>query len=115
MTTTETVEKSVDAPGLSPEARLERLWRVAGDFQIELEGFARREPATPLTAEQVAVFNRILHDSRAVLPKSIALKEDVEEMETGEMEATAAGGAYFLRVTIVPTLHNALPEEMQSR
>ena len=113
--TNETRTRDVDAANLAPEARLERLWRTAGDFQIELEGFANREPATPLTQEQVTQFNHVLRDARELLPKSIALREDVEDMETGEMEATAAGGAYFLRVTIVPALHNALPENAQGR
>ena len=113
--TNEQISREVDNAGLAPEARLERLWRTAGDFQIELEGFAQREPAMPLTAEQVTTFNHLLRDAREVLPKSIALREDVEDMETGEMEATAAGGAYFLRVTIVPALHNALPENLQGR
>ena len=115
MTTTETLNKTVDDPNLSPEARLERLWRSAGDFQVELEGFAKREPATPLTSEQVSVFNQLLRDARELLPKSVALREDVEDMEAGDMEATAGGGVYFLRLTIVPALHNALPESLQSR
>ena len=115
MTTPETLNQTVDAPNLAPEGRLERLWRSAGDFQVALEGVAAREPATPLTGEQVATFNQLLRDARELLPNSVALREDVEDMEEGDMEATAGGGVYFLRLTIVPALHNALPENLQAR
>jgi len=79
---------------------------------LELENAARRGHI--LTAGQIGAFNSILHDCRDLLPKSVALREDVEEIDE-PAKARTAEVYRALHVTIVPTLHNALPEDFYRR
>ena len=100
---------------IEPEAathsdRLKELYNHAGTFQIALDDIVRHAPNALLTEEQARHFNEYLTLARALLPDSIALKEDVEEADTYTPVSEAAHG---LRVTIEPTLHNALPENEQ--
>lgn len=95
---------------LSPDEarrRLPSLYDIAGDLAIQLEDLAR-DPAAALTPAQIGSFNQLLADARALLPDSVALREDVSEADA----ATRAADAHrALDTTIVPTLHNALPPD----
>ena len=91
----------------APE-RLPYLYDLAGNLEVDLEGIAERHPTEALPAEHMDRYNRILRAARALLPNSVALKEDVDEIGAD----TRADRAYHdLHTTIVPTLHNALPED----
>ena len=93
-------------------SRLDHLYTAASDLELELENAARRGHI--LTAGQIGAFNSILHDCRDLLPKSVALREDVEEIDE-PAKARTAEVYRALHVTIVPTLHNALPEDFYRR
>lgn len=93
--------------------RLLQLYRHGGDLEQGFDRVGRRDAATLLDEGQVNAFNALLRDARAYVPKSVALREDVSEIGSGGMRATDAYRA--LRLTILPALHNALPEELQSR
>jgi|GEM_PF-3394607 hypothetical protein len=100
--------------------RISATYYQAGDLALELEAAARTDPYAPPTADQIEGYNRILADARALVPRSKALQEDVEEVLPEE--ATSVGEASeaptltvdalfrALNITIVPTLHNALTD-----
>lgn len=88
------------------QRRLPSLYDSAGALEIELEGGA--DGNAPLTAAQVGAFNQILADARALLPGSVALREDVSEATASSRPADVQRA---LNVTIVPALHNALPPQ----
>lgn len=99
-----------DPPLLAEEAerRLPAVYDSAGNLQIELEGIVHRHPDALLTPAQIGAFNQILADARRLAPHSVALREDVAEVS----EATRPEVVHHaLKTTIVPTLHNALPED----
>ena len=87
--------------------RLPALYDAAADLAIQLEG-ALRDPTAALTPGQLGAFNQILADARALLPDSLALREDVAEADAATRPAALH---HALNTTIVPTLHNALPPE----
>ena len=93
--------------------RLLQLYRHGGDLEMGFERMGRRDTSALLDEAQINAFNAIVRDARAYVPKSIALREDVAEIGAGGMRAIDAHRA--LRITILPALHNALPEELQSR
>lgn len=92
-----------DAP-----ARLPYLYDLAGNLELDLEGFSQRHPTEALSAEHIDRYNRMLRAARILLPRSVALKEDVDEIDA---EARADKAYHDLHTTIVPTLRNALPED----
>ena len=99
------------APHEEPRLRLPSLYRIAGDLQTQLEktpGGLTKMSTTTLTPAQVGSFNQLLADARAVLPDSVALREDVGEVDTNTRLLDAH---HALKTTLVPTLHNALPNE----
>jgi hypothetical protein len=97
---------------IEPAGRLHALYSRAGDFELELERAAARDRDVLLTIEQKDRFNDLLQMARRLVPNSIALKEDAEEAE----EVTRALDAHhMLKITIVPSLHNALPAELAVR
>ena len=90
--------------------KLDGLYNSASRLEVELEGVVRRNVAA-LTPGQIGGFNAILKLALQLLPHSVALREDVGDVD----EATRPADAYqALHVTIVPTLHNALPEPLYS-
>jgi hypothetical protein len=91
--------------------KLDGLYNSASNLEVELEGVVRRGVAL-LTAGQIGAFNSVLKMARQLVPNSIALREDVDEIDTTVRPADAHQA---LHVTIVPTLHNALPEPLYSR
>ena len=86
--------------------RVPALYDSAAALEIELEELSQRNADSPLSAAQIGVFNQILADSRALLPGSAALREDV-----GEAVATSRSidVHHALNTTVTPTLRNALP------
>jgi hypothetical protein len=111
-TTTETAApENTPASSDDDALKLDGLYNSASRLEVELEGVVRRN-TTPLTAGQVGGFNAILKMARQLLPKSVALREDVDEID-GNTRPTDAHQA--LHVTIVPTLHNALPEPLYEK
>ena len=84
------------------------LYNHAGNLEKELEAIADREPLTLLTAEQIHAFNGIVERAKAFFPDSVALKEDAQLIEEGDV-AQAFPVYRVLHTAIVPTLHNALP------
>ena len=94
-----------------PDLKLDNLYRRAGDLEVELQALSRRDEAV-LTAGQIGSVNAILQEALELLPNSKALREDAEEID----EDTSPMDAYhMMHVTIVPTLHNALPEPLYRR
>lgn len=91
--------------------KLDGLYNSASRMEVELEGIARRN-TSPLTAGQIGAFNSVLKMARQLLPKSVALREDVDEIDGNTRPADAHQA---LHVTIVPTLHNALPEPLYEK
>lgn len=90
--------------------KLDGLYDSASRLEVELEGVVRRNTAS-LTPGQMGGFNAILKMAIELLPHSVALREDVGEVD----ETTRPTDAHqALHVTIVPTLHNALPEPLYS-
>jgi hypothetical protein len=89
------------------------LYRHGGNLELALQREQSHDGTTPLTSEQVGDFNHLLRTARELLPNSKALREDVEEIGARGMNAASAYRA--LRVTILPALHNALPEDYASR
>jgi len=94
------------------EDPLYTLYKNVGDLEIALQTATRRDPTTPLTTAQMSIFNEALRTARETLPDSRALKEDIDE--AGD-ETNAASAYRQLHVTLVPTLHNALPEDLAAR
>ena len=87
--------------------RVPSLYDIAGRLEVELERTVG-DPTAMLTAAQLGSFNQLLADARAVVPHSVALREDVAEADA----ATRPAELYrALHTTIVPTLHNALPPD----
>lgn len=108
----------VSAADAEEEARrrLPHLYAHAGDLEVELGGLTRRDPDLALTAAQVGRYNQLLRDAKAAVPGSIALREDAAEIEEGAYEGVRVADIYrALHTTIVPTLHNALPEDEYDR
>lgn len=91
--------------------KLDHLYTQAGDLEVELENASRRSGAA-LTAGQIGSFNELLKEARNLLPNSKALREDVEEIDA---ETRPIDAYHALHVTIVPTLHNALPDSLYRR
>ena len=90
------------------ENRLLNLYRHGGDIEIALEGTARRDRTLLMAPAEVAAYNALLRDARQLVPNSVALRDDVGEAD----ETTTAFDAHHaLRLTILPTLHNALPDD----
>jgi len=90
---------------------LPALYDRAGNLEKELEAIARREPLTLLTPEQIRAYNHVLVQAKQLIPKSIVLKEDAPVIEDGDLPHAET----FYRIVhtaIVPTLHNALPEDL---
>ena len=98
---------------LADPERLLALYRHGGNMELALQREQMRDGTTPLTAAQVGEFNHLLRTARELLPKSVALREDVAEI--GERGMNAASAYRALRVTILPALHNALPEGYADR
>ena len=97
---------------VEPEGRLHALYQRAGDFELELERAVAHDPNARLTEEQADRFNTLLHTARELITNSIALKEDSDDMET---TTRAADAHRVMHLTVVPTLHNALPPELAAR
>ena len=91
--------------------KLDGLYNSASNLEVELESVVRRGTAT-LTPGQVGAFNSVLSLARQMVPNSVALREDVDEIDTTVRPADAHQA---LHVTIVPTLHNALPDPLYDR
>ena len=83
------------------------LYDSAAALAIQLER-GLGDPDATLTPGEIGSFNQILADARAALPDSLALREDVAEIDAATRPADAHRA---LNTTIVPTLHNALPPE----
>lgn len=94
------------------DERLFSIYRSAGDLEIALEGIMRRDPDQLMTSAQSGIFNDVLSAARDLLPESRALRQDIEEAEYGMKASTAWR---LLHITLVPTLHNALPDEYALR
>ena len=91
--------------------RLPPLYDSAANLEVQMEG-TLRDPNAVLTPSQLGVFNQILADARALLPNSVALREDVEEATENTRPADMH---HDLKTTIVPTLHNALPPDAYNK
>lgn len=90
------------------EDRMYSFYRTAGDLELALQSIARRDPTAALTPSQMTVFNEALRAAREMLPQSRALRDDIDEVD----EYTDVAAAYrALHITLVPTLHNALPDD----
>ncbi len=93
------------------DLKLDALYNSASNLEAEFAGLARRGTAA-LTAGQIGAFNSVVKMARILLPKSIALRDDVDEIDATTRPADAHQA---LHVTLVPTLHNALPEPLYDR
>jgi hypothetical protein len=91
--------------------RLDGLYNSASNLEVEFETLIRRGTAA-LAAGQVGAFNSILKLARQLIPNSVALRDDVDEID---MATRPADAHQALHVTIVPTIHNALPEPLYTR
>ncbi|MBC8102833.1 MAG: hypothetical protein H7Z41_09625 [Cytophagales bacterium] len=102
-----------DAPSVLDDAalKLDGLYRSASNLEVELEGIVRRGISS-LTPGQIGGFNAIVRVARELLPKSVALREDADDVDATTRPADAHRA---LHVTIVPTLHNALPVPLYER
>ncbi len=103
------------ADPLSPDEvrlRLPSLYRSAADLQVQMEKLTGGVSNVPLTPAQIGAFNQLLTDARALLPRSVALREDVDEADANTRPLDAH---HALQTTIVPTLHNALPPDAYER
>lgn len=93
--------------------RLPALYRIAADLQTQMEKLTGGVSTSGvLTPAQIGAFNQLLADARALLPSSVALREDVSEADTATRPLDAH---HALQTTIVPTLHNALPPDAYER
>lgn len=99
-------------PAQEIRRRLPLLYDSATDLVIQLENTVGDVDAA-LTPGQMGAFNQLLADARALLPRSVALREDAAEANAD----THPGDVHrALNTTIVPTLHNALaPEDYEKR
>jgi hypothetical protein len=97
-----------------PQRHLPSLYRIATDLQVTLENApgGLKTPDAPLTPAHVGSFNQLLSAARALLPDSVALREDVGEVDENTRRTDAH---HALRTTIVPTLHNALPDPVYDK
>ena len=103
------------ADPLSPDEvrlRLPSLYRIAADLQIQMEKLTGGASNATLTPAQIGAFNQLLADARALLPRSVALREDVSEVDASTRPLDAH---HALKTTLVPTLHNALPPDAYER
>ena len=91
--------------------RLPPLYDSAANLEIQLEGITR-DPNATLAAPQLGAFNQILADARALLPNSVALRDDVTEATE---DTRPADLHHDLKTTVVPTLHNALPPDAYNK
>lgn len=96
------------------QRRLPILYRHAADLQTQLENLfgGPNQSAATLTPGQIGAFNQLVADARALLPNSVALREDVGEADAGTRPMDLH---HALRTTILPTLHNALPADAYDR
>jgi hypothetical protein len=94
-------------PDDEAQRRLPFLYDSATDLEVQLEDTVG-DPAATLTPGQLGAFNQILADARALLPNSVALREDVAEATADTRPAEVHRA---LNTTLVPTLHNALPPD----
>jgi hypothetical protein len=92
--------------------RLPSLYRIAGDLQIQMEKLTGGVSDATLTTTQIGAFNQLLADARALLPRSVALREDVSEVDATTRPLDVH---HALQTTLVPTLHNALPPDAYER
>lgn len=93
-----------------PESRhiLPGLYDSASNLALELERVFGRDATAALTPGQIGAFNQIVVDAKNALPDSVALREDAGEVDAATRPIDAH---HILRTTIVPTLHNALPDD----
>jgi hypothetical protein len=91
--------------------RLENLFVDAERLEVELETLVARG-VLHLTAGQVGRFNAVLRAAQDLLPDSKALREDAGPIDEDTHPSAAHHG---LHLTIVPTLHNALPDDLYRR
>jgi hypothetical protein len=108
-TTGATVAPAAAAPAAGEGAFLTSLYDSAGRLQIELEP-SLRDADFALTPAHIGAFNQILADARRAVPDSIALRDDVAEIDAAD-PPLPRDVHHALRTTIVPTLHNALPPD----
>lgn len=88
--------------------KLDGLYSSASNLETELEASVRHNTVS-LTPGQVGGFNAVLKMARELLPESLALREDLDEIDE---TARPIDVHQALHITIVPTLHNALPEPL---
>jgi hypothetical protein len=82
------------------------LYRQAATLESELRSSALTDDL--MTATQIGAFNRLVLGARELLPTSVALKQDIGTIDNGA--ARAADIHRAVNVTLLPTLHNAMPE-----
>jgi hypothetical protein len=91
---------------------LPSLYRIATDLEMSLANAPGRASGVALTPAQIGSFNHLLASARALLPNSVALREDVDEVDENTRLLDAH---HHLHTTIVPTLHNALPDPVYDK
>ncbi len=90
--------------------RLLMLYRSAGEMEATLRTMAEHDVFAYLTEPQVREFNQLVEAARRMVPDSVALKEDIDPIDDEDDEVSAANAFRALHVTLLPALHNALPE-----
>ena len=85
------------------------LYRAASAMENRLRAMMNQDPYAPLTGEYADTYNRLIDAARRLVPTSIALREDVEPIDA-EHEVDVDAAFRAVHVTLLPAIHNALPE-----
>jgi len=85
------------------------LYRSASAMENRLRAMMSHDPYAPLTGEPAEAYNRLVDAARRLVPNSVALREDVDPVDA-EHEMAIDDAFRAVHVTLLPVIHNALPE-----
>lgn len=85
------------------------IYRRAAAMESKLRHLMDEEPHALLEGANITAFNQLLEAARHLVPNSVALRQDLELID--DTHVLAVDNAWHaVHVTLLPTLHNALPE-----